>query len=190
MDIKVILVPGYHGAGEDILSSKHQIWLPWLKKELEKLGIEVIAKDYPDAYLCRAKYWLPFIKKLGADENTILIGHSTGAIATMKFGEENKILGSILVGSYYTDLGDPEENASGYFYNLWQWEKIKNNQKWIIQFHSTDDPWISNEEAHMVHNKLNTELHEYHDRGHFGADKPYIEFPELLDALKQKLNVI
>ena len=189
MKIKIIIIPGYHGAGEDILSGKHQIWFAWLKKELEKLEIEVIAKDYPDAYLCRAENWLPFIKKLGGDENSILIGHSTGAIAAMRFAEENRILGSVLVGSYYTDLGDPEENESGYFDNPWQWEKIKNNQKWVIQFHSTDDPWISNEEAHMVNKMLDTELHEYHDRGHFGGDKKYLEFPELLDALKRKLNV-
>lgn len=185
--IKVIFVPGYHGAGEDILSPKHQMWFSWLKEKLEKKGIRVIAKDYPDAYLCRAEYWLPFLKELGADKQTILIGHSTGAIAAMRFAEENKLLGSILVGSYYTDLEDPEEKASGYFDHSWEWEKIKQNQKWIIQFHSTDDPWISQKEAHTVHKMLNAELHEYHDRGHFGADRPYLEFPELLEAIKEKL---
>ena len=188
MNTRVVLVPGYHDAGRDILSAKHQMWFAWIKDELEKQGIDVIAKDFPDSYRCREKIWLPFIKKLGADENTILIGHSTGAIATMRFAEENKILGSVLVGSYYTDLGDPEEKASGYFDKPWQWEKMKNNQKWVIQFHSTDDPWVTNEEAHTVHRMLNTELHQYHDRGHFGADRPYLEFPELLEAVNKKLN--
>jgi len=130
MGIKAIFIPGYHGVGEDILSAKHQMWFAWLKEELEKLGMEVIAKDYPDAYLCRANYWLPFIKKLGADENTILVGHST------------------------------------------------------------DDPWISNDEAHMVHEMLTSELHEFHNQGHFGADRPKMEFPELLEVIKQKLNII
>lgn len=189
MNIKIIFVPGYHNAGVDILSPKHKMWYSWLKNKLEELEVEVIAKDYPDAYLCRATYWLPYIKKLGADEHSILIGHSTGAIAAMRFAESNKILGSVLVGSYYTDLGDPEEKEGGYFDAPWQWEKIKNNQKWILQFHSTDDPWIPNEEAHMVHEKLSTELHEFHDRGHFGADRPYLEFPELFLALKNKLNI-
>lgn len=186
---KVIFVPGYHDGGIDMLSPKHQMWFAWLKQELEKLGVSVVAKDYPDAYLCRAEFWLPYIKELGADENTVLIGHSTGAIASMRFAEENKILGTVLVGSYYTDLGDPEEHASGYFDKPWQWEKIKENQKWIIQFHSTDDPWISKEEAHMVHDMLNTELHEFQDKGHFGVDRPYVEFPELLEALKKKLVI-
>lgn len=189
MDKKVILIPGWHGIGEDMLSPKHQMWFAWLDEELKKLGVQVIAPLYPDAYVCRAKNWLPFILDLGADGNTILVGHSTGAIAAMRFAEENKILGSVLVGSYYTDLGDPEEHEGGYFDTPWQWEEIKRHQQWIMQFHSTDDPWIPTEEAHMVHEKLNTELHEFHDKGHFGVDRPYIKFPELLEALKEKLGL-
>jgi hypothetical protein len=189
MKSKVIFVPGWHDCGKDMLSSKHKMWFAWLKKQLELAGIEVIASDYPDSFLCRSEYWLPYIKEIGADEKTILVGHSTGAIASMRFAENNKILGSVLVGSYYTDLDNADEKASGYFDNPWLWEKIKQNQKWIIQFHSTDDPWISNDEAHMVHNMLNTELHEFSDRGHFGVDRPYQEFPELLNVILDKLKV-
>ena len=188
MKTKIIFIPGWHDCGKDMLSSKHQMWFAWLKESLKEADVDVIVADYPDSYLCRSKYWLPYIKSLGADENTILIGHSTGAIAAMRFAESNKILGSILVGGYYTDLDDADEKASGYFNNPWLWENIKQNQKWIIQFHSTDDPWISNEEAHMIQDRLNTELHEFDDRGHFGVDRPYEEFPELLDALLDKIN--
>lgn len=189
MNKKIVFIPGWHDGGKDMLSPKHKMWFAWLKEELNKLGIKVIAEDYPDPWLCRSEYWLPFIKSLGVDEETILVGHSTGAIAAMRFAENNKIMGSILVGSYYTDLGDPDEHASGYFDEPWQWDKIKNNQQWIVQFHSTDDPWISSEEAHMVHKKLNTDLHEFKDRGHFGVDQPYDKFPELLEVLKEKLQL-
>lgn len=190
MNKKIIFIPGYHDSGKDMLSDAHKMWYKWLKVELEKNGIKVIADDFPDSWLCRAKYWLPFIKNLGADENTILVGHSTGALASMRFAEENKILGSVLVGSYYTDLGDPEERASGYFDSPWQWKKIRANQQWIAQFHSTDDPWIPKKEADMVHHMLSTELHEFTDKGHFGVDRPYEKFPELLDLLKEKLKIL
>ncbi len=189
MNKKIIFVPGYHNGGKDILSPKHKIWFGWLKKELEELDVTIIAEDYPDAWICKAEYWLPFIKSLGADENTILVGHSTGAIAAMRFAENNKLFGSVLVGSYYTDLGDAEEQESGYFSTPWKWENIRKNQQWIVQFHSTDDPWISNEEAHVVHDKLHTELHEFNNRGHFGVDKPYEQFPELLEVLLEKLKL-
>jgi len=117
-----------------------------------------------------------------------LVGHSTGAIAAMRFAENNNLLGSILVGGYYTDLNNDDEKASGYFDQPWLWEKIKQNQKWIIQFHSTDDPWISDKEAHMVHDMLDTKLYEFSDRGHFGVDRPYEEFPELLNVLLDKIK--
>jgi len=186
--MKVIFVPGWHNGAVDMLSPKHKMWFRWLKPKLIDMGLEVISDDYPDAWDCKASEWLPYLKKLGADEDSILIGHSTGAVAAMRFAESNCIYGSVLVGGYYTDLGDPDEKVSGYFDKPWRWQDIKANQKWVIQFHSTDDPWISNGEAHMVHKMLNTELHEFHDRGHFGVDRACEEFPELLEALKKKLE--
>ena len=74
-------------------------WLPYLKAELEKMGVKTEAPQFPDADLARASYWLPFLKDhLKADANTIIVGHSSGAIAAMRFAETNRILGSVLVG--------------------------------------------------------------------------------------------
>jgi hypothetical protein len=42
-----------------------------LKKEFEKLGFKVISQNFPDPMLARKKYWLPFLEKLGADENFV-----------------------------------------------------------------------------------------------------------------------
>ena len=86
MKIKAILIPGNGG------STPNEGWKPYLERELPKLGIEVVNKQFPDAVLARAEYWLPFIKELGADENTILIGHSSGAVAAMRYVETNKII--------------------------------------------------------------------------------------------------
>lgn len=38
-------------------------WYPHVKKELEKMGIEVIANNMPDPDLARITYWIPFIEK-------------------------------------------------------------------------------------------------------------------------------
>ena len=113
MKIKVIIIPG-NGGG-----TPQDNWFPYVKNKLEKLGLIVIAKEFPDPILAREIYWLPFLKELGADENTMLIGHSSGAVAAMRFAEKNKILG----------LGLEEEKKSGYFNMPWKWNKIKNNQK-------------------------------------------------------------
>jgi predicted alpha/beta hydrolase family esterase len=191
--IKAILIHGNGGTlWKDILKflglKPSDNWFPYVKSELEKMGITVLAPRFPDRFLARKKYWLPFLEKLGADENTILIGHSSGALAAMSYAEEHKILGSVLVATAHTDLGMETEKLSGYFDTPWQWDKIKANQKFIIQFASTNDPYISIDEAHFVRDNLNTEYFEFADRGHFSSWDNVTEIPELVEALKKYLQ--
>lgn len=181
-NIKVILI---HGNGN---STPEDNWLPYVKQEVESWGIPVRAEQFPDAMLARAIYWLSFLKdELKASEDTIIIGHSSGAVAAMRFAERNKILGSILVGAMHTDLGLENETLSGYYHEPWQWQNIKNNQQWIIQFASTDDPWIPIKEPRFIHEKTDSEYHEFQNQGHFGGDYYKKTFPELILALKKKL---
>ena len=110
MMIKVIFVPGNGN------STTADNWFPTVKRDLEKAGLEVITATFPDPLLARKKYWIPFlIDELKTDENTILIGHSSGAVAAMRLAEEHKILGSVLVGACYTHLDIENEKLSGYF---------------------------------------------------------------------------
>ncbi len=180
--IRAILI---HGNGN---SKPTDNWLPYLKKELENLGVEVNAPQFPDTELARSSYWLPFLDELKADENTILVGHSSGAIAAMRYAETHRILGSALIGTYYTDLGIEAEKLSGYFDLPWNWKNIKKNQKWIIQFAGVNDPWIPIKEAHVVRDCLDTDYHESPDQGHFGGDYYKETFPELLEAIKKKIG--
>ena len=180
MEIKAIII---RGNGNSLATDN---WFPYLDEELPKLGIKVIHKDFPDSDLAREEYWIPFITELGADEHTILIGHSTGAVAAMRYAENNKILGSILVGVCHTDLGIENEKISGYFNRPWNWKAIKNNQKWIIHFFSTDDPYIPIEETKHINKNLQTEYYEYNDAGHFGSDKT--TFPKMIEIIKNKIS--
>lgn len=181
MTIKVIII---HGNGD---STPQDNWIPYCKREVEKMGLTCLAPQFPDAPLARSKYWLPMLKEeLHADEHTILVGHSSGALAAMRFAEQNKILGSILIGAMHTDLGIENERLSGYFDTPWNWQAIKNNQQWIVQFASCDDPWIPIEEARFVYQHLDCEYHEYKDQGHFGGDYYKPEFPELMEVIRRK----
>lgn len=182
--MKVIMIPGNGGATVD------DHWFPWAKNEFEIRGFMVIAKNFPDPIFAREKYWLPFIKRLGADEQTVLIGHSSGGVASMRYAEKNQILGSVLIGVNYTDLGDETERKSGYYNHPWNWEKIRENQQWIIQFASTDDPYIPIDQPRTIHKQLKSEYREYRDQGHFGGDDKHMKttFPELLKALRSKLR--
>ncbi len=182
-NLKVILIHG-NGGG----SSKSH-WFPYMENELKKLGLIVVVRDFPDPIFAREKYWIPFLEKLKTNENSILIGHSSGAVAAMRFAETHTILGSILVGACYTDLNDEEERKSGYYNRPWKWQNIKKNQEWIVQFASSDDPYIPIQEARYIHEKLNTEYYEYNNQGHFTTDSGRDKFPEIIKVIKAKLNL-
>jgi len=158
-------------------------WLPSVERDLVALGLEVINQTFPDNIKARATFWLPFLESLGADKDTILIGHSSGAMAAMRYAEAHRLLGSVLVGVCHTDLGDRFEAASGYYDRPWQWDRIRMNQEWIGVFNSTDDPHIPIAEPRVVAAQLRCSYFEFTDRGHFTD----AAFPELVEFVRRKL---
>ena len=46
----------------------------------------------------------------------------------------------------WSDLGDRTEAESGYFSDEWRREESRNNSGFIVQFGSTDDPFLPWEE--------------------------------------------
>jgi predicted alpha/beta hydrolase family esterase len=181
-NLKVIIVPGNGGA------KPTDNWFPYVKEELAKDNVTFVCQEFPDSFLAREKYWIPFLKdELKADQDSILSGHSSGAIAAMRFAEENKLLGTILVGAYHSDLGMENERISGYFDRPWNWEKIRENQKWIALFADTKDPWIPIEEPRYLREKLHPDYYESQGHGHFGGDHYKPTFPELVAVLKKKI---
>lgn len=144
----------------------------------------MINHTFPDNIKARAQFWLPHLEALDADEGTILIGHSSGAVAAMRYAETHRLLGSILVGVCHTDLGDSFEAASGYYNKKWDWQRIRDNQQWIAIYNSTDDPHIPIAESRFVAAQLKCSYFEYTDRSHFVDQR---EFPEVLDFIRRKV---
>ena len=179
MGSKVILIHG-NGGG-----TAGDIWLPYLERELTAVGLTVINRTFPDNVKARARFWLPFLEQLGAGEDTILIGHSSGAVAAMRYAETHRLLGSVLVGVCHTDLGDGGEAASGYYRAPWQWEQIRRNQQWIAIYQSADDPLIPVAEARFVAARLQCSYFEFTDRGHFTDSR---EFPEVVQFVRRQLK--
>lgn len=178
--VKAILIHGNGGC------TAADIWLPWLEHALRGLGIDVINQTFPDNVKARAAFWLPHLEFLDADENTILIGHSSGAVAAMRYAETHRLLGSVLVGVCHTDLGDGFEAASGYYSSPWNWEQIRKNQRWIAIYNSADDPHIPIAEPRFVASQLRCSYFEYKDRGHFVDQR---EFPEIVEFIRRKLII-
>eukprot|EP01080_Neovahlkampfia_damariscottae_P009661 gene9661-1868_t len=175
-DQKYVILPG-----NGCTNVKEANWYYSLQKELIKLNLNAVLENMPDPFVAREKNWIPFIEKeLKADENTILIGHSSGAVASMRYAENHKIKGMILVSACWTDLGEANEKASGYYSRKWEWDKIKKNCDFIVQLHSKNDPFIPMDESDFINKNLNSKYFVYDDLGHFMFEK----FPELLEIIK------
>ena len=186
---KIIIIPGNGGSR---VNTDH--WYASLSGELRGRGYESIAEDMPDPVAAHANIWLPHIKNVfKADENTIIIGHSSGGVAALRYLENHKLFGAIIVGVNYTDLGYEDEKESGYYSTPWDWKAIKANAGWIVQFASTDDPFINISEPRFIHDQIDTEYFELSDRGHFmiehnPANKAFPEIIQLIELKSQLLT--
>jgi len=182
--VKVVLVPG-NGGGGDIRDSN---FYGYCESELLKRGYDVRLpeKGMPDPFRARESIWVPHIvTNLGADESTILIGHSSGAVAGLRLAEEHKLLGLILVGAYDDPLGDKNEAASGYFSRPWRWEKVRENVQHIVQIAGGRDQFLPIEVQRRVGVSLGLSAEagtfiELATRDHF-MQPP---FEELLNAVE------
>ena len=122
--------------------------------------------------------------------NVILVGHSSGAQAALRYAELYPVHGIVLV-STYSDLGDAHERASGYYpqpnpkneggeSNPYLFSDMKINCKHWHQFHSDDDPFIPLHEAERIRDGLGLSdtYHMLPGRSH------YFDYsPELLDVI-------
>lgn len=179
--MKVAIIPG-NGAGDVF----HANWYGWAHKQINKMeNVSCGLRNMPDPITAKESIWIPFMREqMECDENTVIIGHSSGAEAAMRFAEKYKVKGIILVSACVTDLGDDNERASGYYSRPWDWTSIKANTDFVVQFGSTDDPFIPWEEQQAVADGLNSDLRKFSDKGHFMNSS----FPQLLEVVKEKIQ--
>jgi len=182
---RAIIVPG-NGCSPVLQANWYNALAVQMRRQ-DNVFREVILRDMPDPNEAYERTWLPFIRDtLGADERTVLIGHSSGAQAAMRLLETTKLKGCVLVSACVTDGGLESERISGYYDRPWQWDKIRSNAEWILQYHSSDDPFIGRKEADEVAENLRSEYTCFDDRSHFfDAESVRHVLPDIL----RKLNV-
>jgi len=180
--VKIVIIPGNGGGAVE-----SSIWYASVRDALlsDRQVTDVLLRDMPDPIYARERYWLPFMKdELGCNQNTIIIGHSSGAAAALRFAEQWPVAGLVLVGAYSSDLGDETEQISGYFSRPWAWDRIRQNSPFIVQFGSTDDPYLPWHDQQSVADALGADLRQFSNRGHFTDTK----FPEIILVIKEQLG--
>ena len=182
-ELRVVLI---HGKD----TNPSQKWYPWLIAEVEKRGGKCFAPELPKANDPVLQEWLDEIDKIHPDENSILVGHSRGGVAILRWLEKQpegkKVKKIILVATNNPSVNEKNKIADTHgFYEEgpYDFEKIKKHCDEFIVLHSKDDEWVPFASGEKNAKGLNAKFLVFQDRGHFGNKLPKPEIPELLDEI-------
>lgn len=188
--MRIVIIPGM--GCTPVQSSNWYSWLAQEVKSRHQMTVkECVLRDFPDPYQCKESVWIPFLRdEIGLDEDTILVGHSSGAACAMRLLEQHDkisfLKAVVLVAAAYTDLGEESERRSEYFNRPWNWEKMKQGVSQITCFHSKDDPLIDVSEARHISQKMESENFEYIEMD--GKSHFFQPWTEILDVLDHIIN--
>jgi len=171
-----------HGA----FGSPNENWFPWLKKELEILGYEVLVPTFPTPEAQTLESWEnvvdPYLKKLNSD--SIIVGHSLGVPFGIRVLEllPQPVKSFFGAAGFAELLNNPTFDAINYTFTErdFEWEKIKSNADKIYLYHSDNDPYVPLECAYNVAEKLNSTVQIVKNGGHLNEGMGFIEFPQIL----------
>jgi predicted alpha/beta hydrolase family esterase len=185
MNEKAILIHGWEGSPEEG-------WRPWLKKELEKEGFEVIVPGMPNSANPSMNEWLDYLREIAGNPNEKLyfVGHSLGCIAILRYleslGPNQKVAGAVLVAGFTSNLG--YEQLESFFQTKIDWIKIKSHCKGFTAIHSNNDPYVSLHYADFFKDNLEAEIIIEHDMKHFSGGDGINELPPALRAILKLKN--
>lgn len=174
------------------LGSPQGNWFQWLKKELESRGFTVWLPELPNANQPSLSLWSKFVQKecpFTINEDTLIVGHSSGAILALIIAQNNlEPIGGIVAVSVFHDNSLKWEPNNRLFDVDFDWDAIHTNAKKFLFVHSDDDPYVPLDQAQFVANNCQAEIVVLSEQGHFNLEKSesYREFPKLLEIMQQK----
>ncbi len=114
---RFVIIHGYQG-GPD------QDFIPWLKKEFEKLGHEVQVPKLPSPNDPREAEQVDYVlKDCAIDEHTVIIGHSLGSIVAMKaIMKLNKPISGLLLVAPAVDPNFSKDTKPRTYHSNFRWD--------------------------------------------------------------------
>ncbi len=168
-------------------------WFQWLKKELEARNVIVEIPAMPNTEAPEIEHWVNHLAKcVDAEDENILIGHSMGCQAILRYLEKKpegvKVSGAILVAGFITSLSDvitsnPQEMeiAKPWLETPIDLEKIKTQAGKFVSILSDNDQYIP-EDNWEAFRKLG-EIIILHGKGHIQEQQE----PRILEAAEKLL---
>lgn len=175
-----------HGTAND--STRN--WIPWMKEKLEKRCYRVWAPDLPGADAPNIDRYNKYIfPKWLFDAESIIVGHSSGAVAILGILQslpvDIVIRKALLVAGFTDDLNYPPVQAM--FMKPFDWENIKMHAKSFYFFHSDNDPYVPLWHGEKLREYLGGELIVMRGQAHFSTTtylgEKYRKFPKLLEKI-------
>ena len=155
-------------------------WFPWLKQKIDDSNNLCIIPQFP---IYNKEYDL-------INENTIIIGHSTGSICALKYILENKIhiQKLILVSGFNNYLSQDETDLHNklnptYYVDENQISKINDYVKEIVCIYGDNDPYIPQETLKHFASSIKAKEIIIHNGGHLNHEAGYDSFNEILKEI-------
>ncbi|HBG81976.1 TPA: hypothetical protein DDW69_04020 [candidate division CPR2 bacterium] len=164
-------------------------WYPWFAGEMKDRSIPAIIPLLPKADNPHIEEWMKELEKAKPDEDTIILGHSRGGVAVLrwleKLPEDKRVKKVILLA---TNSGfikkmpiKSEPNHGFYTENGYDFKEIKKHCRNFVVMHSRDDhlvPFASGKENAKA---LGAKFLVFEDLRHFGGGVE--EITELLEEI-------
>ncbi len=194
---KILII---HGTG----SSGQANWYPWLAEKLRSEGHEVFTPDMPDPSHPDLGKWLGSLREFQAkmDGNSVVIGHSLGAIAAMHFVADlkSKVGKLILVAPTHKEMdwveyaklhpNDPVDHQKKFNAVQVDFSKLQKNTSSISYYYSDNDFYIPVKIPELYKKTLkNARFSLLPGRNHFSLKNGNAKtFPELYFELHNQFN--
>lgn len=173
--------------------SSTENWFDWLRQQLEDKGWKVWVPDLPAADKPNIERYNQFLfsnNEWEFNKETVLVGHSSGAVAILGLLEalpdSIEVDTCYLVGAFKDDLGwDALEDL---FVKPFDLQKIKTKAKRFVFIHSDNDPYCPLEHAHYLASELGGELIVLEGQKHFSvgsAGEQYRKFPFIFELIER-----
>src|SRR3989338_2565565 len=151
-------------------------WIPWLKKELEPRGFEVITPDMPNTERPEISAWVDCLTNAvgETDGNTYFVGHSIACQTIMRYLENlpdsGKVGGCVFVAPWFNlieeNLDDEEKTiARPWLDTLIDTGKVKNHCDNFAAIFSDNDDFVPLSDKELFERKLDARTWVEHGKG-------------------------
>ncbi len=165
----------------------------WLRRELTSRGFKVVIPEMPNPEKPDIESWVKKINETVEcpDKNTILVGHSIGCQAILRYLEKldsSVFVGDLILIAPWFTLQNLESEEEHTVVKPWIETKINffsvtRHVSKITAIFSDSDPFVPLENVELFKKNLETENIIEHNKGHFIEEDGVTELPSALEAI-------